>query len=290
MLALRIYEAQNPRLIMRSGVGLDWEQDDAVLNAAASLSQNLANGTSPTEPSFGSLVLLAASTTANISSSVVSRHLPVLIAYLQANHGIDALLAFLLRYLQPHPSASDKAVTVAAAYLPDDIVAALVPLIAPLSAAHPHPPTRLLLFRGVLKPLLQRTAPALRLTLYASLLAIDEDTAMYPQLRVSAIGLVREDVVGALRRSATDGDMLASPKMLQMLGPLILRPNPRDLFTRQDLDVEEWVKETEPARLTEALLFYYTLIVVDVDNKVRKAIFGLLSGRARESHVPDAGI
>ncbi|KAH7098842.1 hypothetical protein BKA62DRAFT_772963 [Auriculariales sp. MPI-PUGE-AT-0066] len=254
-LALRLYESQNSRLILRSGVPPGWESDDAVLTRASDFVQSIDNFV---QPSFGSLVILVHHANFTASSSTVSTYMPILIAYLQANQSIDAPLALLLRYL------SNSTTQTQSIELPEPLAAALIPLVAPLSAAHPHPPTRLLLFRGLLKPMLLRTPPALRLSLYAGLLSPDE-TAAYPQLRVAAIALVRDDLTATLR--AGGGGAFAGPRTLQTLAPLVLRPSPPNLFEQTDLDVHSFVQEAEPARLTEALLFYYAVLVADTANK-----------------------
>lgn len=203
---------------------------------------------------FGTLVLFAHSGTIPVTLPTLTPFLPLIIAHLRMNHSPDAPLALLLRFISS-TTGSDE--------LPDDLTSTLIPLLAPLSAIHPHPPTRLLLFRGLLSPFIARTRAHLRLVLLADLMSDTDDAP--PQLRVAAIGLARTEIVQALR-SGKDS-LLASPHVMQVLAPAILRPSPPKLFETK-IDAEEFVQTPEPARLTEALLFYFVVLNADEQNKV----------------------
>ncbi|EJD40154.1 hypothetical protein AURDEDRAFT_115954 [Auricularia subglabra TFB-10046 SS5] len=234
-LAIRLYEAQNPRLILRSGAEPGWEADDAVMSKAAGLLDDVP----PPQGLSGSLALLAHSSNREITLSTLNAYQDTLEMHIEHNSCTDACFAFLLRFLSsPHtPSELDEHTS-----------ATFVRLLAPLSAAHRHPPMRLLLFRGLLAPLLQRTRLPLRLALIGDLI----ENPTFPQLRAAAVGLARAEVVRA-----------PSVQAMRVFGPRVLRPFDASAVK----DVKDFVESPEPAWLTEALLFYFAVLSADTENK-----------------------
>ncbi|KAF9512002.1 hypothetical protein BS47DRAFT_1346160 [Hydnum rufescens UP504] len=167
---------------------------------------------------------------------------------------------------------------------------------------HSTPSTRHIAFR-LLSTLVQSHIhdDAIRLS---TLLELITDEA-FPQMRTAAIGLLRSTVLAALTSRKTQTpytrSFLASPEMLYTVSPVILRPYPRDLF-RPFIDLERgerggnsndsddnnnntniappsrdeltlsflrtFIDSPEPGRLTEALNFYYALLLADKKDQV----------------------
>lgn len=147
--------------------------------------------------------------------------------------------------------------------LSPDIVNALVSQLVVLSSAHPSPSIRHQAFR-VVSLLLANTASQLRLQLLADLVANCE----YPQMRVAAIGLVKDAVLEALNLRST-GSIFGTSMFMRIFGPLLFRPSPPDLFDQgTKLNLEEFLESPEPKRITEVLSLYYVVLLRDKDNMV----------------------
>ncbi|KIJ97359.1 hypothetical protein K443DRAFT_9953 [Laccaria amethystina LaAM-08-1] len=74
-------------------------------------------------------------------------------------------------------------------------------------------------------PFSSLTQPDLRIQLLADLTG----DSQLPQMRVAALGLVKEAIVEPL--SSTKPDLFASPLFLRAFGPILFRPSPTDLFS-----------------------------------------------------------
>jgi len=181
---------------------------------------------------------------------------------------------------------------------PDSTISALVHALTPIASMHSTPSTRHIAFR-LLSTLVQSHIhdDAIRLSI---LLELITDEA-FPQMRTAAIGLLRSAVLATITFQKTQtpyaGSFLVSPEMLYTISPVILRPYPRDLF-RPFIDLERgeqeqdrnsndsdannntniappsrdehtlsflrtFIDSPEPGRLTEALNFYYALLLAD---------------------------
>jgi len=88
-------------------------------------------------------------------------------------------------------------------------------------------------------------------------------------MRVAAISLVRDAVLDALAttQSRAERNALASPQLFAAMGRVLLRPEPPTLFEdTSEQKLKEFLEESEPARLTECLGFYYVVLERDEKN------------------------
>jgi hypothetical protein len=182
---------------------------------------------------------------------------------LRTNHGLDATLAILLLSLAELPKTKD-----ALAELPADIVIPLMHVLPALASAHPDPSTRHVVFR-ILALALSHAPPMLRFDSLLQMLTKDEDDGISPQMRVAAVGLVKEALMDSLR--ASKRGMLDSPLFFQVFGPILFRPDPSDAFV-SGRTVNEILESGEAARLAECLSLYYVLLKRDTENRVRRLL------------------
>ena len=191
--------------------------------------------------------------------------LPMFLASIQANAALDESLSLLLRTL-------DRARTKPNNELSPDVIIPLSTVLSSLASAHPEPATRHTTFR-VLSLLLSLSPSHLRLQLLKDLTSDSE----FPQMRAAAIGLVKEAVLEGISPTTPKPNIFASPLFLQVLGPVLLRSNPPDLFST-DLSVEDFQKSPESSRLVECLALYYILLLRDKDNRVNLFLVRKCSG------------
>ncbi|KAF8485679.1 hypothetical protein JB92DRAFT_3025282 [Gautieria morchelliformis] len=254
-LAQRTFEMYYPRLVLHTNVDPTSEAGKELMQNAAEMARIL--GGTPvtlTSPplSIGKLILLAHGEPPSLmSSNFLQKLLPTITLSLQQNVAMDESLALLLNFMA---FSSDQ--------LPQEIVDPVATLITPLASTHSHPPTRHMVFR-ILQALLARAPPPIRLAHLSSLL-ID---CPFPQMRVAAVGLVKEAFLNAITSTGTDQSLFKSETLIRALGPTLFRPDPPDLFaspTSQSL--RAFLDSSEPARLTECLAFYYILLKRDTSN------------------------
>lgn len=190
----------------------------------------------------------------------------MILACLRANNGLDEASAFTLTHIsamaqiKPHPPT-----------LPIDFIIKFSLVFPSLMAVHPDPPTRHMLFR-LTALTLSLTEPSLRMQVLNDMLT---DPTHSPQTRIAAISLVKESVLHALSGtnilpvSSPLEDMFGTSWFLEILGPVLFRPNPHGLFDDPNFDADDFIHSAEPNRLIECLSFYYVLIQRDTENRVR---------------------
>lgn len=210
--------------------------------------------------SLGKLILLAHDDppTFPMSSNYLQELIPILTLSLEQNIAVDESLALLQAFLF---TSSHQ--------LPPEIVDPLATLLTPLASTHRHPPTRHIAFR-TLGVLLSRAPPHVHLAHLSSLLT----DCPFPQMRVAAVGLVKETFLNAITSTINEQSLFKSTTLLRALGPTLFRPDPPDLFaspTRESF--RKFLESSEPARLTECLAFYYVLLKRDTANSVRDVFF-----------------
>ncbi|KAJ7135891.1 hypothetical protein C8R44DRAFT_389978 [Mycena epipterygia] len=257
-LAQRSFEALFPRLTIRSTVPPGWEDGEKAVSDA--LAANSALGRTfdldslPPFPSTSHLILLSHSKVlTSDTGGLLSFILPILVASIQTNSTLDETLSFLLQILHPsHFSAGQQ--------LSPDISGPLCALLPSLASAHPDGDIRHQVFR-ILSRVLALTPPELRLHILKDL-TVDAD---FPQMRVAAVGLVKEASLESLSREDISS-IFASPIFLQVMGPVLFRPDPVDLF-QPDLSLSDLEDSPEPSRLVECLSFYYILLLRDNLNR-----------------------
>jgi hypothetical protein len=199
------------------------------------------------------MILLAHSITDTLEArNLLSSLLPIILASIQSNSALDEALAILLRSLDPRVIPRPE--------LSPDIVIPLCTLLPPLCNSNPDPLLRHQIFR-ILSLLLSSSPPPLRLQLLKDL-TTDSDL---PQMCVASVGLVKEAFLEAT--STTTSNLFASSMFLQVFGPVLLRPNPPDLFT-SNISLDEFKNSSEPSRLIECLALYYVILQRDKSNRV----------------------
>ena len=189
--------------------------------------------------------------------------LPVLVSSLQTNIFLDESLAVVLRSLHAwklNPETSHR-------YLSPDVTVPLVSILPSIASIHPDPSTRHQTFRAV-SLLLATSEPRLRFQHLAELTGQSE----FPQMRVAAVGLIKEHFlyvfsVSSDRLSRKQDDPFFNPVFLRTFGPILFRPHPPDLF-EEKLDLKSFQEGSEPARLSECLSLYFLLLQRDEKNLV----------------------
>jgi hypothetical protein len=189
---------------------------------------------------------------------------PVIIPNLQIQYLDDECYYFILSALvpPPHSSSSTNNSTV-----PAEASIPLIQVLVPVAASHPDPSLRNLTYT-LISLLLKALPPGPRL---ASLTELVSPGCAFPAMRVAAIGLVRDAVLDALAttKSRAEGNVLASPQLFAAMGRVLLRSEPLDLFEdTSEKRLKEFLQESEPARLTECLGFYYVVLERDEKNLV----------------------
>ena len=205
---------------------------------------------------LGKLIILAHDqpTILSMSSDDLLGLVPIIKTSLHQNIAMDESLALLQTFL----SASSH-------QLPSEIVDPLATLIIPLASTHTHPPTRHIAFR-ILGTLLSRAPPPVHLAHLLSLLT----DCPFPQMRVAAVGLVKETFLTAIASTGNVPSLFKSAALINTLGPTLFRPDPPDLLASlTGQSFRKFLTSSEPARLTECLAFYYVLIKRDTANFVR---------------------
>ncbi|KAF7300568.1 hypothetical protein HMN09_00941700 [Mycena chlorophos] len=254
-LAQRTFERLFPRLTIRSQVPADWEDGEAaVANVLATYTSLGLTLVQPASPAVSYLVLLAhSSPLPNDVNRLLSFLLPLMISSIQTMHALDETIALILQSLHaPMFSAGHQ--------LSPDVSGPLCAVLPSLASSHPDPQTRHQAFR-IISRILALTPSELRIQILKDLVS----DAQYPQMRVAAVGLTKESVLEALSREKS-ADLFASPYFLQVFGPILLRPDPPDLFDAK-LTLEEISQSSEPARLVECLSLYYILLLRDKTNR-----------------------
>jgi hypothetical protein len=173
---------------------------------------------------------------------------------LHTNNCLDSVLAYLLSVISlPNSPNIDPGSAYGLSYS-----------LALVSAAHPDSTVRLITFK-VLAMTMSLSPDTQQLVILQDLLRVSDETP--PQLRVAAVGLARDVVLRAL--ASTSPSPLASPMMIQLLGPLLFQSNPHDLFLNvESLNKIDFLESIEPKRLTECLGFYYVISRRDTSNRV----------------------
>lgn len=184
--------------------------------------------------------------------------MPIILASIQSNTALDETLALLLDTLGSFRN------TVPRPNLAVDILVPLAHVLAPLASVHPDPPTRHATFR-VLSTVLAFSPSLIRMKLLKDLVT-DEDESMQ-QMRVAAVGLVKEAVLEALNAPRT-----ASGPPNDFMSPLLMQEIGSALFLKQAENlaptVVEFLESAEPLRLIESMGLLYVLLLRDVDNRV----------------------
>ncbi|KAF9459714.1 hypothetical protein BDZ94DRAFT_990885 [Collybia nuda] len=252
-LAQRTFEHLFPRFTIRPALEAGWEGGREAVQDAIHAYQALGFfiNFSFIVPSTSSMVIMAHSDiNAHERSQLLSNMIPIVLASIQANSALDEALTILLKSLEPQQQAG----------LPDlapEIIIPLCMVIPTLSSSHPDPLVRHQAFR-ILSLLLAASPGPLRFQILSDL-TIDQDL---PQMRIAAVGLVKEALLDALTSSS---NIFASSAFLRVFGPILFRPSPPELFG-SELTLGDFKDTPEPQRLTECLALYYILLNRDTSN------------------------
>ncbi|KAF7321675.1 hypothetical protein MKEN_00688900 [Mycena kentingensis (nom. inval.)] len=255
--AQRSFEKFYARLTVKSNVPSDWEAGaeavQSVLTTYTSLGLTVKQ---PATPTVAYLVLLAHSETLPPEiNRLLTFLLPILISSLQTTHALDETLSLLLRsFHAPFFAAGHQ--------LLPDVSGPLCAILPTLASSHPDALTRHQAFR-MLSRILALTPPELRVQILRDL--VSDDSKQFPQMRVAAVGLVKESVLDALGKESAS--IFTSPHFLQVFGPVLLRPDPIDFFDSEAARLSQLVESAEPPRLVECLSLYYILLLRDKSNR-----------------------
>ncbi|KAF9812811.1 hypothetical protein IEO21_05958 [Rhodonia placenta] len=263
-LAQQAFQRQFPRLVVPFSDGDSSTQSEDITRElqTAIADLHLTPSRLQAEPTLGSLILLAHTPSYTFTTSLLTAFFAVILMALQTNHALDEVLALLIYTIVPfraHSPASD---------FPPDLLIPLAHILSSLASVHPDSATRHHTFR-LLASILALAPSPLRLQLLHELLT-DEDTA--PQMRVAAIGLVKDALLEALAAPAgseeSSRNVFASHLLLRTLGPILLHPHPPSLFdTANQLDQQDFLDTAEPLRLVECLALCYVWLLRDVQNR-----------------------
>ncbi|KZT70520.1 hypothetical protein DAEQUDRAFT_708620 [Daedalea quercina L-15889] len=261
------FGSQFPRLVIPTsapGTSSEPDQPEDALDIiwARMMDLGVTNEDCISQPSQGSLMLLARSPNYAFTTPVLTSFFPVILMSLQANTALDEVLAVLINAIVPLLSQAPRH------EFPLDLIVPLAHVLPPLASVHPDPSIRHYTFR-VLSAALALAPSPVRVQLLQGLLA-DPDSS--PQMRIAAVGLVKEALLEALASppgsAEAQRNVFASPALLKTFGPIILRPDPPDLFAPGNtLELEEFLDTKEPLRLVECLSLYYILLLRDVHNR-----------------------
>ncbi|KAJ7151235.1 hypothetical protein C8R46DRAFT_914450 [Mycena filopes] len=245
-LAQRSFETLYSRLTFRSTVAAGWEDGEKAIDEAL-VRYSLPASSTP--------YLILSAHCKTVPADVcrfLTFMLPIFVASIQTNDALDETLSLLLQLLHTSHFPPTQ-------QLSPDISGPLCALLPTLASAHPDGDTRHQAFR-ILSRVLTLTPPELRLQILKELTT----DAEFPQMRVAAVGLVKEALLEALSRETPN--IFASPIFLQAFGPIILRSDPVDLF-HSDLSLSDIDDSAEPSRLVECLSLYYILLLRDDLNR-----------------------
>lgn len=179
---------------------------------------------------------------------------------LQTNVAFEETVALLLKCFITLSRAGEE--------LPGNLSIPFSIILPPLVAAHPDPPMRHLLFR-LLSIFLSLLMAKYRLQVLEDLLT---NTAVHtPQMRIAAIGLVKDSVLETLNSSTRlepSYDVFGTSLCLDRLDHVLFRLDPLDLFQSTGFNVDEFAQSPEPKRLVESLALYYVVMQRDTENRV----------------------
>ncbi|KAI0635285.1 hypothetical protein C8Q77DRAFT_1217164 [Trametes polyzona] len=254
-LARKAFEAHFRRLVIPRSESLGADAQEGVMDTAWNALRSLGISTSSygNRASLASLILLAHDGSYVFSPSDLNALFPFLLSSLQSNVALDEDLAILIRCLAPLHLAKPRQ------ELEVDFVIPLIHLLPPLASHHPDPDIRHYTFRA-LSMVLGLSPSPVRFQLLKDLLS-DEGTP--PQMRIAAVGLLKEAVLEGLSQATQN--LFASPHLLSTFGPIVLRPDPPDVL--ETIASEDFLEGPEPLRLVECLGFYYVLLQRDSANR-----------------------
>lgn len=282
LVADRTFKECLSRFVVRPTTGSDWKESDVAIlellvrrlqdsviaylryneDAYKSLDVNLHICSGPV--SIAHLIASAYQPAQDVSADKrLPFLLPVLVSSLKTNTFFDESLAVLLRSLHTWKTKRQTSHV----HLLPDVTVPLINILSSIASVHPEPSIRHHAFRNV-SLLLASSDPRLRFQHLTELTGQSE----YPQMRVAAVGLIKEHFLHILsgcsdRLSRMKDDPFLSPLFLRTFGPILFRPNPPDLFEDR-FDLKSFQEGPEPARLCECLSFYFLLLLRDKSNLV----------------------
>ena len=188
-------------------------------------------------------------------SSRLTFLLPALISSLQSNTFLDESLAVLIRLFHGWPVNQ---------VLSPEVTVQLANTLPTIASVHADPLVRHQAYRA-LSLLLASSEPKLHFQQLAELTGQSD----FPQMRVAAVGLVKEHFLHAFNAKRKD-DPFLSNLFLRIFGPILFRSDPPDLF-EADLEIKEFEGSSEPTRLSECLSLYLLILRRDEKNLVRNS-------------------
>lgn len=143
----------------------------------------------------------------------------------------------------------------------------LIEILAHLSCHHSDLYVRHMAFRIIGEILRRFPSPLEHMRALHGLLTDDS----FPAMRVAAVGLLKDAVVGAFASSHSGRESpFSSPILVQTFGRLVLRVDPENLFEDSSSPVvDDPMLMMQYKRVAECISFYYVLLSLDSENKVR---------------------
>ncbi|CAA7268417.1 unnamed protein product [Cyclocybe aegerita] len=274
-IAQRTFAECFPRLAFRTKLDPDSEAGNTAITDLLDAYQTIGHGiiTLSGSSSVSDLLLSAYCPPPNPDvSKLFTFLLPPLISSLESNTFLDETLAVLLRSLYTWTTAS----SLDRRHLPLEVTSPFTSSLPSVASAHPDTTTRHQAFRS-LSMLLAASDPKLRFQTLVELTRHSE----FPQMRVAAVGLVKEGLLDAMSQAEARAakveegkvnvkglkdETFLSPLFLRTFGPILFRPDPPDLFASESLELKAFQETSEPTRLVECLSLYYVLLQRDRHN------------------------
>jgi hypothetical protein len=182
--------------------------------------------------------------------------MPIILSCLNDNIAIDESMALLYLYSKEYWSKNQQ--------IPELVSIPIIEILVPLSSINPNETTRLIAFR-LLAVFISQSQEGLAAVILRDLLTCPT----FPQMRVAAISILKEQVINALGRK--NMSLFASSQLLSTFGSILFRSDPPDVLERtfdNASETKSFLLSWEAKRIMECLSFYYVLICRDQENRV----------------------
>jgi Uncharacterised protein family, YAP/Alf4/glomulin len=206
--------------------------------------------------SVGALILYVHTCLREEAPLILDDWMPVILSCLNGNIAIDESMALLYLYSKEYWSKNQQ--------IPELVSIPIIEILVPLSSINPNETMRLIAFR-LLAIFISLSQEGLAAVTLRDLLTYPT----FPQMRVAATTILREQVIHALGRKNVS--LFASSQLLLTFGSVLFRPDPPDVLERtydNPSETKSFLLSWEAKRLMECLSFYYVLICRDQENRV----------------------
>ncbi|KAJ4490454.1 hypothetical protein J3R30DRAFT_3421907 [Lentinula aciculospora] len=271
-LAKRAFKQCFSKLGVRETLDEGYERGKEVIEKAIESYNGTGGSLLPASPKSAFVFFAHTLLESQNTPTILDLYFPITLASIQSNILLDeALAVLLLSFSSPRLSSQSE-------ISPESILIPLLTILPSLASAHPDPFIRHCTFR-VLGLVLSVSPVPLQMQVLKDLVGRERagDSNIVGQMRVAAVGLVKDAVLRALTEvdsnRAGGENMFASPRFLQTFASVLFSPDPPDVFNETQMkvpsvkDLEEDRMNTELLRLAEVLSLYYVLDMRDVKNR-----------------------